>query len=237
MKNSLKLIFLGLITFLSAKTNFASPLPETTYKRSKIIDVMPTSYQDREIIPFPWQKRGTFSKKKADLPCLPPSLRAKGVSEEKWNQYFERILSIRKIPLSTFASIYAQVLAGPLTLGGYSYFVGCRELKYSTALMDWIEGLQQEVLEPAGLFGKFQMHYGFTESYGESSVNIQPLRMWIAVSLNEDDSRLLQKESEYWVSDKHGNLSYRIKNELEKSDIQITPAGCFLDCAAAPYFP
>ena len=230
------LLFTTAFTFVQSIAVFAST--EEVYNRSEIIDIMPTSYKEREIVPFPWQARGTWLKQKAVLPALPPTLKAHGVNPVKWDEYFSQLLPIRKKSLNSFASIYAQLFAGPLTLGLYSYYVGTKELSYSVALMDWLENFSKEVLEPAGLFGKFQMHYGYSEHYGESSSQFQAPRMWISVSLNNQDADLLRKESEYWISDKEGKvLKYQVKPINAASDIQITPAGCFLDCAAAPYFP
>lgn len=124
---------------------------------------------------------------------LPPALEAKGVTPYQWADAVQRLR--REVqPLST-----------PICCGVAAVFsVVClpwlcwQERRYQTAVGAWVDDLNAHVLQPRGMFAKFQ-----TNSYYETNGNGQGGRneeiSWLAVALTPAEAEALKAEPVFWT--------------------------------------
>jgi hypothetical protein len=67
-----------------------------------------------------------------------------------------------------------------------------REGSYHRALRRWVDELNAEVLEPRGLFAKFQTNAVHSKDYHEEI-------SWLAVALSEEEAQALRAEPIFWT--------------------------------------
>ena len=117
---------------------------------------------------------------------VPAAIAARGVSADDWKHYTGLLQSDVQ---SRQWGILWTVLAAMTGVG--VPFVCIAQRRYHIALRRWIDHLNHEVLEPKGLFAKFQTNAVHSKNYNEEI-------SWLAVALTEEEAESLRHEPTFW---------------------------------------
>jgi hypothetical protein len=117
---------------------------------------------------------------------VPAPLLARGVTEVEWRQFLEG-LEADVQPLN--CSVCSQVLAWISICGLLCW---CSRLNaHQLALGAWVKDLNSRVLEPRGMFAKFQTSQINANKYREEI-------SWLAIAIGEAEVESLQQEPVFW---------------------------------------
>ena len=116
----------------------------------------------------------------------PPRLAALGITDAEWRRFAEKLESeVQPQNLGGLCKLLLLVLLFP------SPYVCIRENRYHSALGHWVDELNEQLLGPRGLFGKFQTVQANGKDYHEE-------QSWLAISLTANDAEVLRAEPVFW---------------------------------------
>jgi hypothetical protein len=148
----------------------------------------PASTEDRIIIQF--EPTATCSGGSGfveqDRLRAPPRLAALGITDTEWRRFTEKLESdVQPHTLGVLSQFLLVVLfiASPL--------ICIRDSRYQAALGHWVNELNEQLLRPRGLFGKFQTVQVYSDKYHEE-------QSWLAIALTADDAEQLRAEPVFW---------------------------------------
>jgi hypothetical protein len=153
-----------------------------------VFTALPMSTEDRAILRFYPTAACTGGRGFAgdDLLRPPPALAARGVTDADWRRFVARLE--RDVQPQNMGGLLMCVSWTVLVLAP---LVCVAQRRYHAALGRWVADLNREVLEPRGLFAKFQTSQVNSKDYHEE-------QSWLAVSLNRDDAEVLRAEPVFW---------------------------------------
>ena len=181
----------------------------------------PASTNDRIIVDFkPRRMCFSFCYKNSEyVPeqamVVPSQLAAKGISQEIWTKWMNRLnheMSRTSLPLVCVVLIFHLPIFIP-------YFCS-RNNELQRSLISFMKDINEELLEPKGMYLKFQQSVLQGDS-GKGQV------FWISISLNPNESEILKAEDFMFT--------YDMKTKLHKCDRQrdLTPNCCEKLCCCS----
>lgn len=169
----------------------AEPLQiqDPNYAQATWLVARPQGNVERLIIPF---IPAVFCGTAVGLPDerVPPELAARGVAQDEWTRFRESLAKIQQ----NRSSIFTMLVCGISVIG--LPFICSSEGRYHKQLALWLAALNEEVLEPRGMYGKLQTSSNTIsngkESYTESI-------SWLAVGLTPVEGEKLRQEAIHWT--------------------------------------
>jgi len=149
----------------------------------------PISTEDRLILIFePTQCCGNVGNGfiDSDTKMVPTPLAQNGVTLIEWNEFIIRYQSHVKIHQTSLLCTVISIIS-LIGLPTLCWTQG----RYHAALHVWLDDLNRKVLIPKHMYAKFQTNAYHTKDYHEEI-------SWLAIALNEDESRKLENEPIFW---------------------------------------
>jgi hypothetical protein len=116
----------------------------------------------------------------------PAPLAARGVTEEEWRSFTLKLeQDVQSFNTGGLCLCLAWTV---LVCAPVACYVQSR---YNRALGAWVNQLNKQVLEPKGMYAKFQTVQVNSDKYHEE-------QSWLAVALSADDAEILKQEAVFW---------------------------------------
>lgn len=127
----------------------------------------------------------------ADFETLPAVLAQRGVTPYQWGDFMQR-LDKQVIPKHWNACVCISCALTGICLPLVCY----KEYTFQEATSRWVDDLNSTVLQPNGMYAKFQTNYIYIH-YGEGSSYTEEIS-WLAIAMTPAEVERLKKEPTFW---------------------------------------